>query len=127
MLEKGSECVSKILEQRIHEYTSRFIGESNRNSYAGTLLCCDKCQKPCHGIKLCLHLAIARLDFVPTRYREVVLTVSKHGFGIGDPTFERTWTRSFNCSFDVESGLLLRRVNVTSTVLGPLNVQWDFS
>ena len=29
--------------------------------------------------------------------------------------------------FDVESGLLLRRVNVTNTMLGPLNVQWDFS
>jgi len=28
--------------------------------------------------------------------------------------------------FDVESGLLLRRVNVTNTMLGPLNVQWDF-
>ena len=29
--------------------------------------------------------------------------------------------------FDVDSGLLLRRVNVTNTMLGPLNVQWDFS
>ena len=29
--------------------------------------------------------------------------------------------------FDVESGLLLRRVNATNTMLGPLNVQWDFS
>jgi hypothetical protein len=29
--------------------------------------------------------------------------------------------------FDVESGLLLRRVNVIDTMLGPLNVQWDFS
>ena len=29
--------------------------------------------------------------------------------------------------FDVESGLLLRRVNLTNTMLGPLNVQWDFS
>jgi hypothetical protein len=28
--------------------------------------------------------------------------------------------------FDVESGLLLRRVNATHTMLGPLNVQWDF-
>jgi hypothetical protein len=28
---------------------------------------------------------------------------------------------------DVESGLLLRRVNVSNTMLGPLNVQWDFS
>jgi len=29
--------------------------------------------------------------------------------------------------FDVETGLLLRRVNVTNTILGALNVQWDFS
>jgi len=29
--------------------------------------------------------------------------------------------------FDVESALLLRRVNVTNTMLGPLNAQWDFS
>jgi hypothetical protein len=29
--------------------------------------------------------------------------------------------------FDVETGLLLRRVNVTNTMLGPLNTQWDFS
>ena len=28
--------------------------------------------------------------------------------------------------FDVESGLLLRKVNATHTMLGPLNVQWDF-
>jgi hypothetical protein len=36
-------------------------------------------------------------------------------------------TRSIQLFFDVESGLLLRRVNVTNTMLGPLNVQWDFS
>jgi len=29
--------------------------------------------------------------------------------------------------FNVERGLLLRRVNVTNTMLGALNVQWDFS
>jgi len=29
--------------------------------------------------------------------------------------------------FDAETGLLLRRVNVTNTILGALNVQWDFS
>jgi photosynthetic reaction center cytochrome c subunit len=29
--------------------------------------------------------------------------------------------------FDTENGLLLRRVSVTNTMLGPLNVQWDFS
>jgi len=29
--------------------------------------------------------------------------------------------------FDVESGLLLRSITVNETVLGPLNVQWDFS
>ena len=29
--------------------------------------------------------------------------------------------------FDVEIALLLRRVNVTNTMLGPLNVQWDLS
>ena len=34
---------------------------------------------------------------------------------------------TFQLFFDVESGLLLRRVNVTNTMLGPLNVQWDFS
>jgi len=34
---------------------------------------------------------------------------------------------SIQLFFDVESGLLLRRVNVTNTMLGPLNVQWDFS
>jgi hypothetical protein len=36
-------------------------------------------------------------------------------------------TQSIQLFFDVESGLLLRRVNVTNTMLGPLNVQWDFS
>src|SRR6185436_8791218 len=35
--------------------------------------------------------------------------------------------RSIQLFFDVESGLLLRRVNATNTMLGPLNVQWDFS
>jgi hypothetical protein len=34
---------------------------------------------------------------------------------------------SMHLFFDIESGLLLRRVNVTNTMLGPLNVQWDFS
>jgi len=34
---------------------------------------------------------------------------------------------SIQLFFDVESGFLLRRVNVTNTMLGPLNVQWDFS
>jgi hypothetical protein len=36
-------------------------------------------------------------------------------------------SQSIQLFFDVESGLLLRRVNVTNTMLGPLNVQWDFS
>ena len=36
-------------------------------------------------------------------------------------------TQSTQLFFDVESGLLLRRINVTNTMLGPLNVQWDFS
>jgi hypothetical protein len=36
-------------------------------------------------------------------------------------------TQSIQLFFDVESGLLWRRVNVTNTMLGPLNVQWDFS
>src|SRR6185503_895216 len=36
-------------------------------------------------------------------------------------------TQSIQLFFDVESGILLRRVNVTNTMLGPLNVQWDFS
>ena len=36
-------------------------------------------------------------------------------------------TESMQLFFDVESGLLLRRVSVTNTLLGPLNVQWDFS
>jgi photosynthetic reaction center cytochrome c subunit len=35
--------------------------------------------------------------------------------------------QSIQLFFDVESGLLLRRVNVSNTMLGPLNVQWDFS
>ena len=35
--------------------------------------------------------------------------------------------QSIQLFFDVESGLLLRRLNVTNTMLGPLNVQWDFS
>jgi photosynthetic reaction center cytochrome c subunit len=34
---------------------------------------------------------------------------------------------SIQLFFDVETGLLLRRVNVTNTMLCPLNVQWDFS
>ncbi len=42
-------------------------------------------------------------------------------------TIEDTATQSTQLFFDVESGLLLRRVNVTHTMLGPLNVQWDFS
>jgi len=36
-------------------------------------------------------------------------------------------TRSSQFCFDVDTGLLLRRVNVSNTMLGPLNVQWDFS
>jgi hypothetical protein len=40
---------------------------------------------------------------------------------------EDSSTSSVRLFFDVESGLLLRRVNVTHTMLGPLNVQWDFS
>jgi hypothetical protein len=40
---------------------------------------------------------------------------------------EDSSTQSIQLFFDVESGLLLRRVNVTNTMLGPLNVQWDFS
>ena len=36
-------------------------------------------------------------------------------------------TLSMQLFFDVETGLLLRRVNITNTMLGPLNVQWDFS
>ncbi|HEU4836522.1 MAG TPA: c-type cytochrome [Pyrinomonadaceae bacterium] len=42
-------------------------------------------------------------------------------------TIEDSSTPSIQLFFDVESGLLLRRVNVTNTMLGPLNVQWDFS
>ncbi len=40
---------------------------------------------------------------------------------------EDSSTQSIQLFFDVETGLLLRRVNVTNTMLGPLNVQWDFS
>jgi len=40
---------------------------------------------------------------------------------------EDSSTQSIQLFFDVESGLLVRRVNVTNTMLGPLNVQWDFS
>jgi len=40
---------------------------------------------------------------------------------------EDSSTLSIQLFFDVESGLLLRRVNVSNTMLGPLNVQWDFS
>jgi len=40
---------------------------------------------------------------------------------------EDSSTPSIQLFFDVESGLLLRQVNVTNTMLGPLNVQWDFS
>jgi hypothetical protein len=40
---------------------------------------------------------------------------------------ETSPTESMQFFFDVASGLLLRRVTVTNTMLGPLNVQWDFS
>jgi len=40
---------------------------------------------------------------------------------------EDSSTQSMQLFFDVENGLLLRRVSVTNTMLGPLNVQWDFS
>ena len=36
-------------------------------------------------------------------------------------------TQSTQLFFDVESGLLVRKVFVINTMLGPLNVQWDFS
>jgi photosynthetic reaction center cytochrome c subunit len=42
-------------------------------------------------------------------------------------TSEDSSTPLIQLFFDVESGLLLRRVNVTNTMLAPLNVQWDFS
>jgi hypothetical protein len=40
---------------------------------------------------------------------------------------ETSPTESMQFFFDVESGLLLRRVAVTNTILAPLNIQWDFS
>jgi photosynthetic reaction center cytochrome c subunit len=40
---------------------------------------------------------------------------------------EESSTESIQLFFDLETGLLVRRVNVTNTMLGPLNVQWDFS
>lgn len=40
---------------------------------------------------------------------------------------ENSPTESMQFFFDVETGLLLRRVTLTNTMLGPLNVQWDFS
>jgi hypothetical protein len=40
---------------------------------------------------------------------------------------EESSTQTIQLFFDVDSGLILRRVNVTHTMLGPLNVQWDFS
>src|SRR4030095_7162597 len=40
---------------------------------------------------------------------------------------EDSSTQSIQLFFDIESGVLLRRVNATNTMLGPLNVQWDFS
>ena len=40
---------------------------------------------------------------------------------------EESSTQSIQLFFDVERGLLLRRLNVINTMLGPLNVQWDFS
>ena len=42
-------------------------------------------------------------------------------------TIDEGGTQSTQLFFDIETGLLLRRVNVTNTMLGPLNVQWDFS
>jgi photosynthetic reaction center cytochrome c subunit len=42
-------------------------------------------------------------------------------------TIDEGAKQSTQLFFDVETGLLLRRVNVTNTMLGPLNVQWDFS
>jgi len=35
--------------------------------------------------------------------------------------------QSIQLFFDAESGFLLQRVYVTNTMLGPPNVQWDFS
>lgn len=40
---------------------------------------------------------------------------------------ESSPTETMQFFFDVASGLLVRRVTVTNTMLGPLNVQWDFS
>lgn len=40
---------------------------------------------------------------------------------------ENSSTEATQFFFDIESGLLLRRVTITNTMLGPLNVQWDFS
>src|SRR5215510_15031528 len=42
-------------------------------------------------------------------------------------TIDDNSTQSTRLFFDAESGLLLRTINVTNTMLGPLNVQWDFS
>lgn len=42
-------------------------------------------------------------------------------------TVENNPTESTQLFFDIESALLLRTVTVTNTMLGPLNVQWDFS
>ena len=42
-------------------------------------------------------------------------------------TIRDSSTQSTQLFFDVDTGLLLRRVTVTNTILGPLNVQWDFT
>ena len=42
-------------------------------------------------------------------------------------TMENSPKESTQFFFDVETGLLLRRITATNTMLGPLNVQWDFS
>ena len=41
-------------------------------------------------------------------------------------TIEEDSTHLTQWAFDVETGLLVRFVTVTNTMLGPLNVQWDF-
>jgi hypothetical protein len=40
-------------------------------------------------------------------------------------TMESSSTESIQLFFDVESGLLLRRVNVTNTMLGPLTIEYS--
>jgi hypothetical protein len=132
---KASGSVEIILKQpnkaRIKEPTDSGITARGTNGTAAWVKrTTGITQVPAERVKLVLaSIAVFEPIKIPDSAAQAVLT------GIASVNNRETYlvtiadssTQFTQLFFDVETGLLLRRVNVTNTMLGPLNVQWDFS